>query len=222
MVPNPYRVAIAETTLRKTNVGFLAYEIAPVILLVILSVGTLGIGWLTAADIGSGAVSCLRTTPASGLGLASGRLAAALGVIAVVDAPLVANAAWAERIGAARIAAVCALVLLAAAVSVGLGLVVALIFRRPRLVVMASTTLCSYLCSLRGGFTTIAFFPSWPQAMSAVVPRRYAIDGLRQVLFYAQPEHLALDLAVLGVVALVSVLVAAAGIRRASSDAHCS
>ncbi|HTT87943.1 MAG TPA: ABC transporter permease [Acidimicrobiales bacterium] len=216
VVPNPYRVAIAETTLRKTNVGFLAYEIAPVLLLVVLSVGTLGIGWLTAADIGSGAMSFLRTTPATGLGMASGRLAAALGVIAVIDAPLVAYAAWAEGIDAARIAVVCALVILTGAVGIGLGLVVALLFRRPRLVAMASTTLCSYLFFLGGGFTTIAFLPSWLQTVSAAVPTSYAIDGLRQVLFYAQPQHMPLDLTVLGAVAVVSVVIAAAGMRRAA------
>jgi hypothetical protein len=48
------------------------------------------------------------------------------------------------------------------------------------------------------------------------VPTRYAIDGLRQVMFYARPEHVVQDLAVLVSVALVSVFVAAAGIRRAS------
>jgi len=216
VVPNPYRIAIAETTLRKTNVGFLAYEIAPVMLLVVLSVGTLGIGWLMATDIGSGSLGFLRTTPASSLGVASGRLAAALCVIGVVDTPLIAYAAWAERIGPARIAVVCSLVVLTGAVGIGLGLVVALIFRTPRLVAMASTALCSYLFFLGGGFTTIAFLPSWLQTMSAAVPTRYAIDGLRQALFYAQPQHLALDLAVLSVVALVSVLVAAAGMGRAS------
>ena len=93
VVPNPYRVAIAETTLRKTNVGFLAYEIAPVMLLVVLSVGTLGIGWLMATDIGSGALSFLRTTPASSLGIASGRMVAALCVIAVVPVSSLAGAA---------------------------------------------------------------------------------------------------------------------------------
>jgi ABC-2 type transport system permease protein len=216
VVPNPYRVAIAETTLRKTNIGFLAYEIAPVMLLVVLSVGTLGVGWLTAADIGSGALSFLRTTPASSVGVASGRVAAALGVIAVVDAPLIAYAALAERIGPERIAVVCSLVILTGAVGIGLGLVVALLFRRPRLVAMASTTVCSYLFFLGGGFTTIAFLPSWLQTISGAVPTRYAIDGLRQELFYAQPQHLTLDLLVLGLVALGSVMVAAAGIRRAS------
>jgi len=216
VVPNPYRVAIAETTVRKTNVGFLAYEIAPVMLLVVLSVGTLGIGWLTAADIGSGALSFLRTTPASSLGVASGRLGAALCVIAIVDAPLVAYAAWTQHIGPARIALVSTLVVLTGAVGIGLGLVVALIFRSPRLVAMASTTLCSYLFFLGGGFTTIAFLPSWLQTASAVVPTRYAIDGLRQVLFYAQPQHLRLDLFVLGAVALGSVLVAATAMRRSS------
>ena len=121
VVPNPYRVAIAETTVRKTNVGFLAYEIAPVMLLVVLSVGTLGVGWLTASDIGSGALGFLRTTPVFSLGIASGRLAAALGVIAAIDAPLVAYAALTERIGPGRIAVVCALVVLTGAVGIGLG-----------------------------------------------------------------------------------------------------
>jgi ABC-type multidrug transport system permease subunit len=216
VVPNPYRVAIAETTVRKTNVSFLAYEIAPVMLLVVLSVGTLGVGWLTATDIGSGALGFLRTTPASSLGIAFGRLAAALGVIAVIDAPLVAYAALTERIDPGRIAVVCAFVVLTGAVGIGLGLVVALLFRRPRLVAMASTTLCSYLFFLGGGFTTIAFLPSWLQTISSAVPTRYAIDGLRQELFYAQPQHLTLDLLVLGLVALGSLIVAATGIRRAA------
>lgn len=216
VVPNPYRIAIAELTLRQTNVGFLAYMLAPVILLVVLSVGTLGIGWLTAADIGSGALQLLRTTPASSLGVAVGRVAAALCVVALIDAPLVGYAAWTEHLSLARVAAVSGLVILTAAVSVGFGLVIALAFRRPRLVAMASTTLCSYLFFLGGGFTTIAFLPRWLQTLSGVVPTRYAIDGLRQVMFYARPEHVVQDLAVLVSVAVVSVLVAAVGIRRAS------
>jgi ABC-2 type transport system permease protein len=214
-VPNPYRVAIAELPLRKTNVGFLAYELAPVILLVVLSVGTLGIGWLTAVDIGSGALQLLRTTPASTLGIASGRVAAALSVIAVIAAPLVGYAAWAEHLSPARVAAVSGFVVLTAAAAVGLGLVIAIAFRKPRLVAMASTTLCSYLFFLGGGFTTIAFLPQWLQTLSGAVPTRYAIDGLRQVMFYGRPEHVAQDLTVLGSVAVVSVLVAAAGMRRA-------
>jgi ABC-2 type transport system permease protein len=215
VVPNPYRVAMAELPLRQTNVGFLAYELAPVMLLVVLSVGTLGIGWLTAADIGSGALPLLRTTAAPSLAIAAGRFAAALVVVAIIDAPLVVEAALSQHLGPARVAVICALVLLTAAVGVGLGLVVALIFRRPRLVAMASTALCSYLFFLGGGFTTIAFLPSWLQTMSGAVPTRYAIDGLRQVLFYASPQHVTTDLAVLAGVATVSLVVAAAGIRRA-------
>ena len=197
--------------LRRTNVGFLAYELAPVMLLVVLSVGTLGIGWLTAADIGSGALPLLRTTAAPSLAIAAGRVAAALVVVGVVVAPLVVEAALSQHLGPARLAVVCALVLLTAAVGVGLGLVVALIFRRPPLVAMASTALCSYLFFLGGGFTTIAFLPSWLQTISGAVPTRYAIDGLRQVLFYAAPQHVTTDLAVLGAVATVSLVVAAAG-----------
>jgi ABC-2 type transport system permease protein len=215
VVPNPYRVAVAEIPLRHTNVGFLAYELAPVMLLLVLSVGTLGIGWLTAADLSSGALPLLRTEATPSLAVAAGRVAAALVVISIVVAPLVVDAALSQHLALARVALVCALVLLTAAVGVGLGLVVALIFRRPRLVATASTALCSYLFFLGGGFTTIAFLPSWLQAISGAVPTRYAIDGLRQVLFYAAPQHVTTDLAVLGAVATVSVAVAAVGIRRA-------
>jgi len=216
VVPNPYRVAIAEVPLRKTNVGFIAYQLAPVVLFVVLSAGALGVGWLTADDTRSGALRFLRTTPASSLALACGRVVAAITVVCLIDALPVTYAAIIEHLDLARTAMVCSLVVLTGTVGVGLGLVVALIFRRPPLVGMASTTLCSYLFFLGGGFTTIAFLPSWLQTASDVVPTRYAIDGLRQVLFYAQPQHLALDVTVLLAVAVASVAVAAAGIASAS------
>src|SRR5204862_103 len=39
LLPNPYRVAVAEHDLRKTNVSFLQYQVIPIVVLIVISVG---------------------------------------------------------------------------------------------------------------------------------------------------------------------------------------
>jgi ABC-type multidrug transport system permease subunit len=73
---------------------------------------------------------------------------------------------------------------------------------------MAAVAASTYLFFLGGGFTVIAFLPQWLQTVSIVDPARYAIDGLRQLLFYANPENVTADLAIL---ALAAALVMTSG-----------
>src|ERR1700721_2723066 len=68
--------------------------------------------------------------------------------------------------------------------TVGLGTLLGVGLHDARLVTMTGVNLSAYLFSLGGGFTTVAFLPDWIQAVSRLVPTRYAIDGLRQALFY--------------------------------------
>jgi hypothetical protein len=49
-LPNPYRIAIAEHDLRETNVTFLQYQVIPIIVLIVISIGLLGSSMLTARD----------------------------------------------------------------------------------------------------------------------------------------------------------------------------
>jgi ABC-type multidrug transport system permease subunit len=79
---------------------------------------------------------------------------------------------------------------------------------------MASSIVATYLFFLGGGFTTIVFLPSWLRTVSALVPIRYAIDGLRQTLFYPGLEGVGTDLAVLGATALGAMVVGAVTVRR--------
>jgi len=77
-----------------------------------------------------------------------------------------------------------------------------------------ATVLATYLFFLGGGFTTIAFLPAWLRALSAWVPMRYAIDGMRQALFYTSLDGIREDLLALFGTALVAVILGAFVIRQ--------
>ena len=68
---------------------------------------------------------------------------------------------------------------------------------------------------LGGGFTTVAFLPNWIQTVSQFVPTSYAINGLRQALFYPSLIGFERDLSVLAGCAIVSVVLAALMLTRA-------
>src|SRR6185312_9592610 len=59
LLPNPYRVAVAEHDLRQTDVSFLQYQVIPIIVLVIISVGVLGTALLTSRDFERGTAKLL-------------------------------------------------------------------------------------------------------------------------------------------------------------------
>ena len=65
----------------------------------------------------------------------------------------------------------------------------------------------TYFFFLGGGFTTIAFLPKWLQHISLLNPIRYAIDGMRQALFYPDLRGVATDLAVLTGTAIGAVII---------------
>jgi ABC-type multidrug transport system permease subunit len=82
---------------------------------------------------------------------------------------------------------------------------------------MMSSIVATYLFFLGGGFTTIAFLPAWLRHVSDFVPIRYAIDGMRQALFYPDLHGVATDLMVLSATAAVAVAVGAVMVRRSWS-----
>ena len=86
-----------------------------------------------------------------------------------------------------------------------------------RTVTMAASTLANYLFFLGGGFTTIAFLPTWLQDISAFDPIRYAIDGMRQALFYPTLDGVNTDLVVLVMTALLATAIGSVAVRRSWS-----
>jgi ABC-2 type transport system permease protein len=98
--------------------------------------------------------------------------------------------------------------------TVGLGILLGVALRDERLVTMTGLNLAAYLFFLGGGFTTVAFLPRWLQIASRFVPTSYAIEGLRQTLFYPELTGVGYDLLVLSGWAVCSLLLAVAVLGR--------
>ncbi len=243
LLPNPYRVAVAEHNMRATNVSFLQYQVIPIVVLVIVSIGLLGTALLTARDFERGTAKLMILSPAGRLPLVVGRsLGGSLITIALV-APLVglgfvthyipycADTSGAPRWVTILFSAPCAwtlsvpfwshavaLIALLAAVTlttVGMGILLGIAVRDEKLVTMIGLNAAVYLFFLGGGFTTVAFLPEWIQTASRFVPTSYAIEGLRQALFYPDLVGFGTDLAVLSACAVLSLALASGMLARA-------
>ena len=233
LLPNPYRVAIAEHDLRKTNVSFLQYQVIPIIVLIIISAGLLGAALLTARDFERGTAKMMVLSPAGRLPLVLGRLLGGSLITAALVAPLLClgflnNYApyCAERSGMLCVwmlsvpswthaLALAALLVAVTLTTVGLGTLLGLASRDERTVTMVGLNAAAYLFFLGGGFTTVAFLPAWIQTASRLIPTSYAIEGLRQALFYPELMNFGRDLAVLSGCAVISVSIASVMLARA-------
>ena len=243
LLPNPYRVAVAEHDLRETDVSFLQYQVIPIVVLIIISIGLLGTALLTARDFERGTAKLLVLSPVGHLPLIVGRLLGGTLITAALVTPLVALGFLTQYIpycseesgaplwvtmlfsgpcgwnlpvppwshGLALVALFVAVTL----TTVGLGTLLGVALRDARLVTMTGLNAAAYLFFLGGGFTTVAFLPSWIQVASRLVPTRYAIDGLRQALFYPDLVGFGRDLAVLSACAVASVVLASMMLSRA-------
>jgi ABC-2 type transport system permease protein len=243
LLPNPYRVAVAEHDSRETEVSFLQYQVIPIILLVVISVGLLGTALLTARDFERGTAKLMLLSPAGRPQLMIGRIAGGTLITALLVTPLIAVGfattaiPWCHQASAAPLwmaqlssalcgwmlpvptwphaLAIIALLLAVTLTSVGLGTVLGASLRDARLVTMAGLNCAAYLFFLGGGFTTVAFLPDWIQTISRLVPTSYAINGLRQALFYPDLIGFGRDLSVLLGFATATVVLGSLALARA-------
>ena len=243
LLPSPYRIAVAEHDLRNTNVSFLQYQVIPIIVLIVISIGLLGTALLTARDFERGTAKMLVMSPVRRSALVLGRLLGGLLITLALVTPLVvvgflthripycsdsSNApGWVSMVfsgpcgwslpvpSLAHGMALIALLVAVSLMTVGLGTLLGIALRDARLVTMTGLNASAYLFFLGGGFTTVAFLPHWLQAVSRFVPTSYAIEGLRQALFYPDLSGFGHDIAVLTLCALLSVLLASSQLTRA-------
>jgi ABC-2 type transport system permease protein len=216
---NPYLVSISEQDLRKTTVDFLHYQVLPVFILLILTSGLMGTALLCAHERERGTARHLIIAPVPDWVLVAGRL---LGGFCTSFAVLIPAAGICILAGilappANHWPALAILFVVTALGAAGMGALLGTLLHGTRNIVMAATILATYLFFLGGGFTTIAFLPQWLQDISALDPIRYAIDGLRQVLFYPDLSGFSTDIAVLIGTALVAVCLGSITVRRSWS-----
>jgi len=243
LLPNPYRVAIAEHDLRETEISFLQYQVIPIIVLIIISIGLLGTALLTARDFERGTAKLMVLSPAGHMPLVVGRLLGGTLITVALIAPLIAlgflthyipycgqesgGPLWVTMLFSGPCGwmlpmpswthslALIALFIAVTLTTVGLGTLLGVSLRDARLVTMTGLNAAAYLFFLGGGFTTVAFLPDWIQLASRFVPTRYAIDGLRQALFYPDLVGFGRDLSVLSGCAVASVVLASLTLARA-------
>jgi ABC-2 type transport system permease protein len=218
-LPNPYRVDVAETDLRSPDVSFLAYQVVPVLALLSLTAGTLVTALGIAGERESGALEVVALSPARRPALVAGRLlggtVAAAGLLGLVVAGCAALGVL--RPPAGRWPLLGLLLLVTAVGSVGLGVLVGLVTRRVTTTAMLGVNVATASFLLGGGFTTIAFLPSFVQGVARFFPTYYAVEGVREVLFYERMPGLGRNLAVLLATAVVSLVLGSTALARAGS-----
>jgi ABC-2 type transport system permease protein len=218
-LPNPYRISIDEHNLRNTNVNFLRYQVLPALILLVLSIGLMGTALLCAYDVEQSTVRHLVLSPLSTWSLVAGRLFGGLLASLIALLPVLAVCAITGVVSPppGHWPVLLALFVTTGLAASGLGAALGASIRGAQTVAMASSVLATYLFFLGGGFTTIAFLPAWLQTLSGLIPTRYAIDGLREILFYPELTGVSTDLLVLGGTALVAVALGTAAVRRSWS-----
>jgi ABC-2 type transport system permease protein len=218
VVPNPYRVDISETDLRRTDVPFDTYQTLPVLLLLVITVGVLGGALLGSRDYERRTMTFLRQAPIPRFSFVLGRLLGTLLATVVLVVPVVTYLSWKGTIDPppGHWPPFLAVLAATAVLSAGLGVLLGLVLRRATTVALAGVTVGTYLFFLGGGFTTIAFLPGWLRTISRAVPTRYAIDGMRQTLFYPDLNGVTTDLVALGAFAAAAVAWGVVALGRSS------
>jgi len=212
---------VVETDLRYGDVSFMAYQMVPVLALLALTAGALVTALSIAGDREGGRLRMLRLSPASKSGivlghLAGGTLAATL-LLAVIVIPAALLGVLQPPPG--RWPVIAAILIATAVGSTGLGVLVGLVTQRLTTTVLLGVNVASASFLLGGGFTTIAFLPPYIQRLAAVVPSYYAVEGLREALFYTEMPTLGRNLTILFATGALSM---AAGVWMLSRSAIAS
>jgi ABC-type multidrug transport system permease subunit len=215
-LPNPYRVDVAETDVRSPDVSFLAYQVVPALALLSLTAGTLVTALAIAGERESGALRAVSLAPVRRGALVTGRL---LGGTLAAGGLLLAVVAVCAAVGLlhppdGRWPILAGLLVVTAVGSVGLGVLVGLVTRRVTTTAMLGVNVATASFLLGGGFTTIAFLPDLVQNAARLFPTYYAVEGVREVLFYEQMPTLGRNVAVLTATAVLSVLAGSMALAR--------
>ncbi len=218
--PNPYLITIDEIDLRETNVEWLHYQVIPVLVLLVLNVGLMGTALLCAQDIERKTAKYLAMAPQASWTLVAGRLLAGVIASLIFLLPAAFLAMYLANISPppGHWPALIAVFVATAFCASGLGAIIGTVIRGSRTIAMAASVISTYMFFLGGGFSTIAFLPEWLQTLSSFIPIRYAIDGMRQALFYSNLNGIGKDLTVLSLTAVASVIAGSIMVRRSWSN----
>lgn len=205
---NPYHINLNEIDLRQTTVDFLHYQVIPAFILLILSIGMIGTAYVVSQEKESKVSRYIATSPISSWKFLIGRLLGGFCAVMLILIPtflltLITGVTTPPPLGYA-----CLLFLLFSLTALcanGIGILVGTLIQNPVYLSLVCNVLAAYLFFLGGGFTTIAFLPQWIQTISVVNPMRYAIDGVRELLFYPRPIGIPQDILIIALASFISL-----------------
>jgi len=217
---NPYLIHIEESDIRETDVEWLSYQIIPALVLLVLSVGLIGTALLCARDIECKTARYLVVSPQQSWALVTGRLLGGFlaSIIVLIPAILLCTLTGTIHPPISHWPALAAILAATALCAAGLGAILGSILKGSRNIAMASSVIATYMYFLGGGFTTISFLPQWLRNLSSFIPMRYAIDGMRQAMFYSTLDGVAKDLTILCLTAVFAIILGSYTIRRSWSN----
>ena len=204
---NPYLVNIHQDNLRETDVDFLSYQVIPGFILLILSVGFVGPASIGAAERNKKTGQYFSFYPVQVWQIITGKMLGGIITTSLILIPALFIAGISRVLSATpdHWLVLIALFMATMIFASSLGVIIGSMFKNLHTIALVCTILSTYLFFLGGGFTTIAFLPEWLQTVSAFNPIRYAIDGMRQSLFYSDLTGVGLDIFVLLITAFFSL-----------------
>lgn len=215
--PDPVKVALRETDLHAHEPSLVAYQLVPVLALLLLQAGVVNAGLGAVAEWQTGSVKELLLSPVPAGAVVAGKVTA--GVLAAMAVGLVAvGAGLAAGLlvppPPAQAALTLAAMFLLATFAAGLGVAIAAGLRIQDHVVPVSINLAFYLFFLGGGITALAYLPEWLHGVARAMPLTYATALLRGALLYGSDPAAGRRILVLALFAVGGVAAGIPALRR--------
>jgi len=204
---SPIVVHVQETDLRQQDIGLLQFELVPNLVLLLTIAGVINSGLATAREWEDMTIKELVLAPISRASLIAGKVLAGwltTLLVGLVVLGLGAATGYLRPMGMYWFSTLVIVALIALA-SAGLGVTIGALTRSFQRVTAFGLPLSLYLFFLSGGIGVAAFLPHWLQVIAHAVPTFYGVHALQMAIFYSSADGLALDAAVLGGMALVTV-----------------
>ena len=217
---SPIKVTIRERDLRHKDIQLFQYEIAPILLLMILITGLVNTTVSTAREYESRTIKEVLLAPVSDRDIALGKILAGflIGLCSgLLEIGICLIFGWLTLPGWEYWPTALLIISLTSLMAASTGLAIGVWVKKIQAAHALSTNTALPLFFLAGGVGVLAFEPMWLQNIAAFVPLTYANHALQMAMFYNSTDQLGRDVAVLVSVTLVAIVISIMMVRKSRS-----
>jgi ABC-2 type transport system permease protein len=217
---SPIKVTMKEQDLRHRDIELFQYEVVPILLLMILITGLVNTTVSTAREYESRTVKEILLAPVSDRDIALGKILAGFLIgfcSGMLEIAICLMLNWLTLPPWEYWPIALLIISLTALMAASAGLAVGVWVKKIQAAHALSTNTALPLFFLAGGVGVMAFEPQWLQNIAAFVPLTYANHALQMAVFYNSTNQLGRDLAVLGSVTLVAIVISVCVVKKSRS-----